>query len=297
MLRWRGCFSVLLCCAVSFGCSGVTASDPDGTPEKRETLIAAADVAACNSEGDEATAALVDTIPGTIILAGDLAYESGTALEFANCYEPSWGRHRSRTRPAPGNHEYESVDAAPYYAYFGANAGPSGRGYYSFDLGAWHIVSLNSNVNARAGSAQEHWLRDDLAASTARCTLAYWHHPLFSSGLHGSDPMMRDIWRALYELNADVVIAGHDHDYERFAPQTADGIADAARGIREFIVGTGGSSFYPVFIPRANSERRFDSGFGVLRLSLGAQDYTWEFIPVTPVTPGTAVDSGSGVCH
>jgi hypothetical protein len=281
------------------GCSegptvSVTNGSPDGTPEIRETLIAVGDVASCSSQGDEATAALVDTIPGTIILAGDIAYESGTSKEFADCFDPSWGRHRSRIRPAPGNHEYESSNAAPYFAYFGASAGPAGRGYYSFDIGAWHIISLNSNVDASAGSPQDQWLKADLAASTARCTLAYWHHPLFSSGLHGSDAKMQILWRDLFDAGADLVISGHDHDYERFAPQTADGIADNARGIREFIVGTGGRSSYPILTVRPNSERHSSDGFGVLRLSLGRQDYNWMFVPVTAAS---VIDSGTGNCH
>jgi hypothetical protein len=279
-------------CAV-IGCSEGT-NPVDDLPGAQQTLIAVGDVASCTSQGDEATAALLDGIQGTIILAGDIAYESGTTSEFANCYDPSWGRHRTRTRPAPGNHEYETPGAAPYYAYFGANAGAPGLGYYSFDLGAWHIVSLNSSVSVSASSPQEQWLRTDLAASNARCTLAFWHHPLFSSGLHGNHPFMLDLMRALYDLNADVVIAGHDHDYERFGPQTPDGVADAARGIREFVVGTGGHSIRPILSARPNSERRYASGYGVLRLTLNAENYTWEFVPVTA---GVNVDSGSGTCH
>ncbi|HYN80523.1 MAG TPA: metallophosphoesterase [Gemmatimonadaceae bacterium] len=276
--------------------AGVACTNGGPTPpiSTTQTLTAVGDVASCTSQGDEATAALVDGIPGTIILAGDIAYESGTAKEFGDCYDPSWGRHRARTRPAPGNREYETPGAIPYYAYFGANAGPPGRGYYSFDLGDWHIVSLNSNVSAAAGSAQEQWLRADLAASDAHCTLAYWHHPMFSSGLHGSQAVMRDIFRVLYEFNADVVIAAHDHHYERFAPQTVDGAADPARGIREFVVGTGGHSLYPAIFARANSERRYSSGYGVLRLELESEGYRWEFVPVTA---GVTVDSGTGVCH
>lgn len=274
------------------GCSeGGPTSD---TIDNRQTLIAVGDIASCNSQGDEATAALVDGITGTIILAGDIAYESGTTKEFTECYDSSWGRHRARTRPAPGNHEYATPDAAPYYAYFGTNAGPPGRGYYSFDVGAWHIVSLNSNVDASAGSPQEQWLRADLAASSSYCTLAYWHHPVFSSGLQGNYEIMRDIWRALYDFNADVVIAGHDHDYERFGPQTADGAADPSRGIREFVVGTGGRSLSPILSVRPNSERRFHGGFGVLRMLLDDRSYSWEFVPVTS---GLMVDSGTGACH
>lgn len=259
-----------------------------------ETLIAVADIAACDSQGDEATGALVDTIPGTIIVAGDIAYESGTAREFAECYEPSWGRHRSRTRPAPGNHEYASSDARPYFDYFGASAGPPGRGYYSFDLGAWHIVSLNSNIDATAGSAQAQWLRDDLAASRAVCILAYWHHPVFSSGLHGSIPKMRAIWQLLYDAGADVVVAGHDHHYERFFPQTAAGVADSARGLRQFIVGTGGRSRYPALFAQPNTEVRADKVDGVLKMTLRASDYSWEYLPTVR---GAAVDAGTASCH
>ncbi len=259
-----------------------------------ETLIAVADIAACDSQGDEATGALVDTIPGTIIVAGDIAYESGTAREFADCYEPSWGRHRARTRPAPGNHEYVTSDAKPYFDYFGANAGPAGRGYYSFDLGAWHIVSLNSNIDATVGSAQAQWLTDDLAANRAACTLAYWHHPVFSSGLHGSIPKMRAIWQLLYDAGADVVIAGHDHHYERFFPQTAAGVPDSTRGLRQFIVGTGGRSRYPALFAQPNTEMRADKVDGILKMTLRASDYSWEYVPTIR---GAAVDAGTARCH
>ena len=284
------CTSSLVALAVA-ACSS---DGPTGDLGQRETLIAVGDIASCVSQGDEATSALVDGIQGTIILAGDIAYESGTAKEFAECYDPSWGRHRPRTRPAPGNHEYETSNAAPYYAYFGASAGPPGLGYYSFDVGAWHIVSLNSNVEANAGSLQEKWLRADLAASSAHCTLAYWHHPVFSSGLHGNIAVMKDILRALYEFNADVVITGHDHHYERFGPQTVDAVADPARGIRQFVVGTGGRSLTPTLFVRPNSERRYFGGYGVLRLDLDSQGYSWEFVPVAA---GVTVDSGADTCH
>ena len=285
-----------LCASVVVVSAGIACSTDGHTVDlgDREILIAVGDIASCASQGDEATAALVDGIQGTIIIAGDIAYESATAEEFADCYDPSWGRHRSRTRPAPGNHEYATPNAAPYYAYFGVSAGPPGLGYYSFDLGAWHIVSLNSNVDAGAGSAQEKWLRADLAANTAHCTLAYWHHPVFSSGLHGDIAIMKDILHALYEFNADVVITGHDHDYERFAPQTVDAVADPARGIREFVVGTGGRSLTPILLAEPNSERRYFGGYGVLRFELDSQGYTWEFVPVAA---GVSVDSGSGLCH
>ena len=279
--------------AIFAACSDVRLEGPSDDPERIELVTAVADVASCTSSGDEATSAIVDTLPGLILMAGDIAYESGTAEQFSSCYQPSWGRHRERTRPAPGNHEYETEGAAPYYAYFGANAGPAGRGYYSFNHGAWHIVSLNSNIDVSAGSPQETWLRQDLAANPAKCTLAFWHHPLFSSGFHGNTPEMAPLWRALQEAGAEIVISGHDHHYERFAPQSADGVA-TPRGIRQFVVGGGGASLFPALFFTANSEARFDAGYGVLRLTLGETSYRWKFVPVTP---GAFADSGTGNCN
>jgi hypothetical protein len=255
--------------------------------------VGAGDIADCSSSGAAATAALLDVISGTVFTAGDNAYSSGSATEFANCYEPTWGRHKARTRPAPGNHEYSS-DAAPYYAYFGSNAGPAGRGYYSYDAGAWHLISLNSNVDMSAGSAQERWLRDDLAATSKRCVLAYWHHPRFSSGSHGSSTQSQAVWQTLYEFGAEVVVSGHDHNYQRFAPQTPDGAADPTRGIREFVVGTGGRSHYSFSSPIANTEAYNTDTWGVLKLTLGPASYTWEFIPIAG---GEFRDTGTGACH
>jgi len=194
----------------------------------------------------------VDTIPaGTVYTTGDNAYESGTASEFANCYDPSWGRStiKERTYPTLGNHEYYSTaNASGYFEYFGAVAGDPQKGYYSYDLGSWHVISLNSNCSfvaggCAAGSPQVEWLKNDLAAHSNACTLAYWHHPLFSSGtLNGGFPKMKPSWEALYTAKAEVVLNGHVHNYERFAPQTPSGVADPAQGIREFVVGTGGRS-------------------------------------------------------
>ena len=263
-------------------------------PGRGEVLVGAGDIADCGSSGAEATAALLDAIPGTVFTAGDNAYSSGTASEYANCYDPTWGRHKARTRPAPGNHEYNTGDAAPYYAYFGANAGPSGRGYYSYDLGDWHLISLNSNIDMSAGSAQELWLRADLAATTKTCVLAYWHHPRFSSGSHGSSTESQPLWQALYDYNADVVVVGHDHNYQRFAPQTPSGAPDPVRGMREFVAGTGGRSHYSFSTPIANTEAYNTDTWGVLKLTLDAASYSWEFIPITG---GTYRDSGTGACH
>jgi hypothetical protein len=257
-------------------------------------LVGAGDIADCNAAGDEATALLLDSIPGTVFTAGDNVYPNGTVGQFATCYDPTWGRHRARTRPSPGNHDYNTSGAAPYYAYFGDAAGPAGRGYYSYDLGAWHIVSLNSNVAMTAGSAQELWLRADLAATTARCTLAYWHHPRFSSGSHGSSTAPLPLWQALYDAGAEVVLVGHDHNYQRFAPQTPAGVRDDAWGIREFVVGTGGRDLYQFTTPIANTEAFSTDTHGVLKLTLYADWYAWEFIPVAG---GTYRDAGVGSCH
>lgn len=257
-------------------------------------LVGAGDITSCWYNDDEATAKLLDSIPGTVFTAGDNAYESGTPTQFKNCYDPTWGRHKARTRPSPGNHEYETPNGAGYYAYFGAAAGPPGRGYYSYDLAGWHIIALNSNVSMRAGSLQERWLRRDLAQHRTRCTLAYWHHPRFSSGEHGNSTDPQPIWQALYDAGTDVVINGHDHTYERFAPQTPTGALDTVRGIREFVVGMGGAKFYEFPHIRVNSELRNNTTHGVIKVTLRADGYDWEFVPVAG---GEFRDSGSGTCH
>jgi hypothetical protein len=262
-----------------------------------ETLLAAGDIGACDSGGDEQTAALIDEREGTVAALGDTAYERGTAAEFARCYEPTWGRFKDRTRPAVGNHEYATLNASGYYAYFGAAAGRAGQGWYSYELGDWHVVVLNSNcenVGCAAAGAQGRWLRSDLAAHPARCTLAYWHHPRFSSGIHGSEEPLAELFTMLYDAGVDVVLAAHDHDYERFAPLNAAGVPDPERGVRTFVVGTGGKSFYPIFGQLPGSEVRIDESFGILELTLGADAYQWEFVPV----PGRDVhDAGTGTCH
>jgi hypothetical protein len=257
-------------------------------------LVGAGDIARCASTGDEATAALLDTLPGIVFTAGDDAYPSGTPADFADCYHPSWGRHRGRTRPSPGNHDYLTAGAAGYFGYFGAQAGEAGVGYYSWDFAGWHLVSLNSNVSMAAGSPQEAWLRADLAAHPAACTLAYWHHPRFSSGQHGGSTAPAPLWQALFDAGADVVVVGHDHTYERFAPQTPTGTADAAMGIRQFVVGTGGAGHYAFLTVEPNSEVRDNTSFGVLVLALRPDGYDWRFVPVA----GDAfADAGSGACH
>ncbi|MBI4477196.1 MAG: metallophosphoesterase, partial [Acidobacteria bacterium] len=206
-----------------------------------EVFVGAGDIAQCDAASrPHLTAALLDGIPGTVFTAGDNAYPDGSTRAFMTCYEPTWGRHKARTRPSPGNHDYDTPGAAPYFAYFGSNAGPPGLGYYSFTLGSWHIISLNSEISAFPGSAQMDWLRNDLAMNPTRCALAYFHTPVFSSGLHGDNPHMQAVWRVLYATGVDVIVNGHDHNYERFAPMDPDGERDLVSGIRQFVVGTGG---------------------------------------------------------
>ena len=259
----------------------------------KEVVLAAGDIAGTGG-GAKATARLLDRLEGTILTLGDHAYPDGTSSDFSQRYHPTWGRHKARTRPCPGNHDYESGGARPYYRYFGANAGPAGRGYYSFDLGDWHIISLNSNIAMRAGSAQERWLRADLEANQKDCILAFWHHPRFSSGTHGSSTEPQPLYQALYEAGAEIVLVGHDHNYQRFAPQTPGGRADPERGIRHFVVGTGGASHYRFKRPIANTEAYDTSTYGVLKLTLGAGTYSWEFVPVAGET---YTDTGNGTCH
>ena len=260
-------------------------------------LVGAGDIADCDRRRGEATAKLLDGIAGTIFTAGDHAYPSGTTREFVECYGVSWGRHRNRTRPSPGNHDYGSPDAAPYFRYFGANAGPVGLGYYSYNLGSWHIVSLNSNPDAASwGAAQEEWLQQDLKANPAGCVLAYWHHPRFSSGKnHGDHPHMNALYKILYQRGVSVLVSGHDHIYERFAPQNPEGKSDA-KGVRQFIAGTGGAWLYRIGAVKPNSEVRNARTHGVLKFTLHASKYDWEFIPIAGQTfrdRGTADCVGS----
>jgi len=293
--------SILVIGCFIFGFPWERAKSSSAPPanDQAAILVGAGDIADCKDlSGAEATAKLLDQLPGTVMAVGDLAYPDGSKENFT-CYDKTWGRVKSRTRPAPGNHEFHAAGATPYFDYFGAAAGDPKTGYYSYELGTWHIVVLNSECSdvggCEAGSPQEKWLRADLAAHPAACTLAYWHRPLFSSdSAHGNDPTVKPLFQALYEANADVAVTGHDHDYERFAPQTPDGTADPARGIREFVVGTGGKNHRPFGSPKPNSELRDASAFGVLKLTLKPGAYEWQFIPEAGKS---FTDSGSGACH
>lgn len=253
-------------------------------------LFAVGDIADCvaNDESYQQTAALLDGLVGDILILGDIAYPNGSDESFADCYDPVWGRHKQRSRPVPGNHEYETPGAGGYFRYFGELATPleptcreNCQGYYSFDVGDWHVVALNSEALMTAGSQQELWLRADLAANRTRCTLAYWHHPRFSSGVHDNDMRSAAVWAALYEFGVDIVLNGHEHSYERFAPQNPAGELDEARGIRQFIVGTGGAPLrqFPSQLA-AHSETRNDDDWGVLQLALYPERYEWRFLPV-----------------
>ena len=293
--------AALYLCSCSGAPSAPSAVPPDrvvslsptsfGTSEAR--LVGAGDIATCDSPGSELTAQLLDVMGGTVFTTGDNAYPSGSFAQFRDCYNPSWGRHRDRTRPTPGNHDYEMANAAAYYDYFGSNAGPAGLGYYSYTAGEWHIVALNSEIDVRAGSPQEMWLRSDLTANPSSCAAVMWHRPRFSSGPNGDNRDLQDIWRTIQEFNVDVVLNGHDHLYERFAPMDVNGRAEHTRGIRQFIIGTGGRAMSSMRAPRANSEIQ-GSDLGVLSLTLLPNTYRWEFVPVAGAT---FRDAGSGTCH
>jgi calcineurin-like phosphoesterase family protein len=248
------------------------------------TLYAVGDIATCHSKGDEQTARLLSTTRGTIAALGDLVYPDGTETDFRTCFDPSWGPLAPRIRAALGNHEYRSGSAQAAIDKFHLPA----SGWYAYELGTWHVVVLNSNcdkVGCGRGSRQWRWLRSDLAAHPSRCTLAYWHHPRFSSGLHGSSVRMAALWNLLAQAHTEIVLSGHDHDYERFAP---------VDGIRPFVVGTGGAMRYPILFPRRGSVVHETGTFGVLRLRLGPDGYAWRFLPVGG---GTFTDAGSGSCR
>lgn len=274
--------------AFSINCSATTSTT--------YTFAGAGDVASCSWFGDDTTAILLDQIVAadpntTVFVAGDIEYDNATAAEYTNCYEPTWGRHKARTYVALGNHEY-NVDPNPTWDYFGSRAGPRGLGYYSYDLGAWHIVMLNDNIDFSPGSAQDQWLQQDLASSTRRCTIAIWHQPLFYGSTLAVTPSRKPFWDRLYAAGAEIVINGHLHQYERYAPQTPTGALDNATGIREFVAGTGGNTNS---LPDARpNQEKIGNSRGVLKLTLTDTGYSWVFIPL----PGrTFTDSGSGTCH
>ena len=265
------------------------------------TLIGAGDICVTPAVGNaQATANLIALEPSAhVFTLGDNSNEEGTATQYSDCYRPTWGQFLGRTDAAVGNRDYYADGAVSYFQYFAEAAGPSGRGYYSYDLGGWHIVVLNGECEAVGGcgpgSPQDRWLVADLAAHPATCTLAYWHEPRFSSGApgQGSNPAYQWFWEDLYAYHADVVLNGHAHDYERFALQTPTGQANAT-GIREFVVGTGGAGQKLFGAVQPNSEVRHTGTYGVLKLTLHASSYDWQFLPVAG---GAFTDAGTGTCH
>ncbi len=327
--RWLLAVLSLFLTLTALGCSGTTRKAVQARPiygtstaqPGPAVVVAAAGDIACdpkdiNYKGGSGTATrcrmratsdlLLTINPTAVLTLGDDQYPHGRLNDFLQSYDSTWGRLKGITHPTPGNHEYWTANAAGYFAYFGDAAGPPGKGYYSFDLGAWHLIALNSNCRHVGGcgfnSPQEQWLREDLRNNRAKCVLAYWHNARFSSGIHGSNRAYTSFWRDLYEAGADLVLVGHDHDYERFAPLDPEGRLDQQRGIREFVVGTGGKGgfrgFYR-FLPvrghrNPNTEVRNSDTFGVLVLTLRPGSYEWTF---KPEAGKTFSDWGTGPCH
>ena len=273
---------------------------PASTPVNTTvTVLAAGDIANCLTTGDAATATILGKYPSATILAlGDNAYPIGSLLNFQQCYNPTWGQYKNRTYPSLGNHEYLTSGASGYFTYFNGFRGPSGNGYYSFNLGAWHIIALNSNCTVtggcQSGSPQETWLKADLAVHPSTCTLAFWHHPLFTSGQEGDTTSVRPLWQDLYNAGVELILNGHDHDYERFLPQTPTGVSDPTKGIIEIVAGTGGASHTKPGTKQKNSVVFNNATFGVLMLTLAPTSFSWKFLPVSG---GTFTDSGSAKCH
>ena len=278
------CVLFCLLCAL---CGAADAQEPD------PVVLIAGDVAQCDVPGAQLTAQLIKSLPYPVLVAGDLAYPRGRPEDFARCYGPTWGAFKARTYPAPGNHDYGTPGAKGYFDYFGARAGDPSKGYYSFDIGQWHIVSLNSNRELEPGSPQLLWLAADLQRHPQGCVLAYWHHPRFSSGPHGDDVRLQALWALLYQQGVSVVVAGHDHDYERFAPMDENGERDDMRGIRSFVAGTGGAQHYRLGERHELSEVWHGNSWGVLKLTLREHSYAWEFLPVAG---GNFHDAGSAQC-
>jgi hypothetical protein len=284
----------LLALSAACGSSTPTAFTPTGggrgTGRSAEVIVVG-DIGMCGSPGTAATAQLVQSLAGRLLLAGDIAYPIGSTLDLLRCFDPDWGRFRDRWHASPGNHDYLTPHAGDYFDYFGEAAGIDRSGYYALNLGDWQVLMLNSNVPAQRHSEQWEWVRLELDLQRRPCTLAVWHHPLFTSGQNGPNPSMRDMYSLLEAGGADVIVNGHDHVYERFAKQTADG-RPADRGIRQFIAGTGGAALYRFVTTAPNSETRI-AQFGVLHLALQPTSYRWEFV----AAQGGLADSGTELCH
>ncbi|MBI3713263.1 MAG: metallophosphoesterase [Burkholderiales bacterium] len=274
------------------------------TAQIESTVYVAGDIADCRKVALEQTGAAktakvilagLQAKPDAWVLTlGDNTYPIGAPKEFNDCYDKTWGAFKTRTLPSPGNHDYGVPLAHGYFNYFGALAGDAQRGYYSRKIGSWQLLALNSNLSGAEMEQQLSWLKDELQQKRALCTLAFWHHPVFSTGGHGDNTVMRKAWEILVQEKADLVLAAHDHNYERFIPLNAAGYADAEQGIRSFVVGTGGAHLGPMFFPRETTEVRQNEVHGVLKLDLSAQGYQWEFLAVDGQV---FKDKGQGVCH
>jgi 3',5'-cyclic AMP phosphodiesterase CpdA len=304
-------FAFGLCSLGYFFALKFTAANPTvastNNPDLAPVIAAAGDIACVppsNREAKKSTCQmkatsdlLVNTNLAAVLPLGDLQYELGEFPYFQQSYHPTWGRVKSISRPVPGNHEYYTDGASGYYTYFGKIAGNPNKGYYSYDIGNWHLIALNSNcsdVSCEADSPQVQWLKQDLAAHPSACTIAYWHHPRFSSGTHGNDENLDAFWQVLDRAGVEIVLNGHDHHYERFAPQTPEAKQDKLKGIRQFVVGTGGKNLYPVKGIQPNSEIHNNETYGILKLTLHQDSYDWKF---EPITGQNFTDSGSDRCH
>ncbi|MDB5797797.1 MAG: Calcineurin-like phosphoesterase [Paucimonas sp.] len=300
--RLRRLLICLPLAALLAACAGPSIRDL-ALPGNATVVLAAGDIADCrrvdpSESGAQKTARVVERElardPATLVLTlGDHTYPVGKPAEFNDCYEPSWGRFKARTMPAPGNHEYYTPGAPGYYGYFGAQAGPAGRGYHARSLGPWRLIAINSALRGEAFAEQLAWLADELARNPAGCTLAFFHHPPFSSGGHANNNFMLPVWRLLANNGVDLVLAAHDHHYERLAPLDAEG-RPSHHGAREFIVGTGGSTLSPLRLPLPVTQARDNTTLGVLKLSLRDGGYGWQFLPAVPTEFS---DEGHGLCH
>ncbi len=295
VISWIAGALLAACSSSPSGPSNGGAGPPgrgDGSTGLTVTMLGAGDIGMCGRPEVAQTARLVASLEGDLLLAGDIAYSQGTAANFRDCFNPAWGQFRSRWHASPGNHEYESPSAAPYFAYFDEAAGPPGLGYYAFTAGDWLILMLNSNIAATRGSPQWEFVRGELERQRTPCTMAVWHHPLFTSGPNGNNLFMRDMWALLEASRVEVILNGHDHLYERFARQTSDGIADPVNGIRQFTAGTGGAELYSFVRAAPNSEERIMK-FGVVRFTLRPAQVDWEFLGID----GSIGDRGLDTCR
>ena len=292
-------FALVIAVGSGLACSSTPAGPSPGggggnnqAPGRTAIVLGVGDIGMCNRPGVAETARLVAGLEGLLLLAGDIAYFQGSAANFRDCFNPEWGRFRDRWYATPGNHEYESAGAGPYFDYFGDAAGHDRTGYYATTVGDWLVLMLNSNIPAGRGSAQWEFARQQLDRQRTPCTMAVWHHPLFSSGPNGGNAHMRDMWSLLEAARAEVVLNGHDHLYERFGRQQADGTADPANGVRQFTAGTGGADLYNFVRAAPNSEARIMQ-YGVVRFTLRPALFEWAFLGVD----GSVSDSGLDTCR